>query len=160
MDSNRFLKSSRSNNRATVYCDALASGALPPLPPPFLSGEDRPVMAAKLNPFRTAHGIEGRADGDSVFIAVPRGVRGAEFQEAIVNFQQYLAATPRGITWNVDLSDVETIDLPLAGELYILQENLRERHGVLNLMGVRRSACTPSLLERMHRRFHMSVVEG
>ena len=143
---------------ATAYCDALASDSQPPLPPAFLSGDDRPMMVAKLKPFQTEHGIQGKMDGDSVSIVVPRGATVAELQEALSNFQQYIAATPRGITWNIDLSDVEVIDLSFAGELYVLQENLRDRHGVLNLNGVRRAACTPSLLERMQRRFRITII--
>lgn len=95
-------------------------------------------------------------EGDTVCITVPSGVTAAELQAALSNFQQYIAATPRGITWKIDLSQIQIIDLPFAGELYVLQENLRERHGSMVLEGVRATACTPSLLERLRRRFHES----
>lgn len=144
---------------ATAYCEAVATDAIPPLPPAFLSGDDRPMIAAKLKPFETKHGIRGKLEDGAVSISVPQGTTAKELQEAITNFQHYITATPRGVTWTIDLSDIRIIDLPFAGELYVLQENLRERHGVLMLNGVRRSACSPSLLERMQRRFRVTMIE-
>lgn len=140
------------------YCNALSAGALPPVPPAFLMGEDSAPRVAQVPPFRTEHGIAGDFDGRSVSISMPSGTTAAEFQAAIASFQKYIASTPRGIVWNIDLSAIEIIDLPMAGELYLLQEMLRERHGVMNLVGVRTSACDSVLLERMKRRFRIESI--
>ncbi len=142
----------------TEYCNALSAGALPPVPPGFLMGEDAMPRAAQVAPFRTEHGIAGDFDGKSVSISMPSGTTAAEFQAAVANFQKYISSTPRGIVWNVNISALEIIDLPMAGELYLLQEMLRERHGVMNLVGLRTSACDPVLFDRMKRRFRIASI--
>jgi HPt (histidine-containing phosphotransfer) domain-containing protein len=142
----------------TEYCNALSAGALLPVPPSFLMGEDSAPRAAQVPPFRTEHGISGDFDGKSVSISMPSGTTAAEFQEAIAKFQKYISATPRGIVWNVDVSSLSFIDLQMAGELYLLQEMLRERHGVMNLLGLRGNACDPVLLDRMKRRFRIGPI--
>ncbi|MCC6796433.1 MAG: Hpt domain-containing protein [Candidatus Hydrogenedentes bacterium] len=140
------------------YCNALSAGIVPPAPPAFLMGDTSETRVTQLPPFRTEHGIAGGFDGKSVSISIPGGTTAAEFQAAIANFQKYILSTPRGIVWNVDISSLAIIDLQMAGELYLLQEMLRERHAVMNLIGLRATACDSVLLDRMKRRFRIDSV--
>lgn len=142
----------------TEYCNALSTGVAPPAPPAFLMGENSGPRVAQIPPFRTEHGIAGGFDGKSVSISIPGGTTAAEFQAAVANFQKYILSTPRGIVWNVDVSTLTFIDLQMAGELFLLQEMLRERHAVMNLVGLRASACDAVLLERMKRRFRIGSI--
>ncbi|MCC6155292.1 MAG: Hpt domain-containing protein [Candidatus Hydrogenedentes bacterium] len=142
----------------TEYCNAISNGVAPPAPPAFLMGESSGPSITQVPPFRTEHGIAGGFDGESVSISIPGGTTAAEFQAAVSNFQKYILSTPRGIVWNVDISSLAFIDLQMAGELYLLQEMLRERHAVMNLVGLRASACDSLLLDRMKRRFRIDSI--
>lgn len=142
----------------TEYCNAYSAGVAPPAPPAFLMGETSEPHIAQIPPFRTEHGIAGGFDGNSVSISIPSETTAAEFQSAVANFRKYILSTPRGIVWKVDISALAFIDLQMAGELYLLQEMLRERHAVMNLVGLRASACDFVLLERMKRRFRIDSI--
>lgn len=145
---------------ASAYCDALVSNTSPPQPPSFLSDEERPLSSAKMPPFETAHGIRGVWEQGTVSIVVPKGVTAAELQSALIEFQRYMGGTPRGTLWIVDLSQVHIIDLSFMGELYVIQELLKERHGTMKLTGVRRTAVSPALLERVQRRFRTELLDA